>query len=163
MTAMRVILFAGVIAALGLGCDRSTGPTPAPVFLRQEQNLFIGSPDLVFLSVTAPQPGKLQIVLDWENASNQLMIVGIAPGTFPACMPVDFRADPWVFVTSESNQPCPFLTPTRRPSGKPATLTTVRTSGGSYTVVLGNRGPSSDLLSVKVILEPEPVTELPSP
>jgi len=116
----------------------------------------IGAPDLMFVGLTVPTGGKLQANVDWTLASNDVTIVGIASGPFPACSPVDFRADPWYFVKSDTSEPCPFLATIEAVATKPAKLTTVSTAAGSYTLILGSRGPKKDLVSWQVFSIPNP-------
>jgi hypothetical protein len=140
-TSSALIVGLLLISACGGGGSTSPTPpvtTPAPqttVVVQGSGPLLAGFAAVVPFSTNAT--GRLEVVLDWTFASNDLDI-GIFRG---ACSVQQFNAGQCVAIASAEST-----------INKPERLTIPDFPPGSYTLGLGNFGPGSEGYSYQVTL-----------
>jgi hypothetical protein len=140
---------AGALFVLGLaGCggDSPTAPStatptapPAPVAsVLMQGSLSNMDPRVLFTVGTfnTTAAGKLDVTVDWTFATNDVDVY-VARGT---CS-----------LEQVNNRTCPFVTLSESTTAKPEKLTVSSLDPGTYSLMIGNLGPTAESASYQVV------------
>ncbi len=114
-------------------------PTPAPVTDVLLQGSLTTMDVLVLYTVgsfTTTATGRLEVTVDWTFATNNVDVY-VSRGT---CT-----------LDQVNQRTCPFATVSESPTAKPEKLVVSSLEPGTYTLMVGNRGPAAEAGSYQVV------------
>jgi uncharacterized protein YfaP (DUF2135 family) len=141
---LRLVLAAAVLLAPACGSDGPTTPPatvpPAPTTTVVAQGSgAVPFAELRSVQFTTAASGRLEVVVDWTFASNDVDMV-LVKGTCTDAEIFDGRCDAKALATAESA------------TAKPERLSAAGTTAGTYTLYVANFGPGDESISYQVLL-----------